>query len=254
MTRTLMVLLLAAVLLGGCSGSGSDTGKKATGGAGTPAAPAAQSGGTPFELHYVPEGYPLGLSVSQGVALHLFETPSASQGFKKLPPDSGAKRYYDEFTIAGRNHLVLTEEARPPRIWFDENRNGDLTDDRGPFTAEKESFLPNNLSIQIRYDGEKVIAPYRMWLFSSNMGGVRFYPVCHWQGSLALDGSSYPMVAFDGNADGDYSNDPLVIDANSNGKADDDERLLPGQSISLGSKTVKLHSVSPSGLTVRLSW
>jgi hypothetical protein len=250
MTRTLMVLLLAAVLAG-CSGKKGDEGKKAAGGAG---APSALSGGTPLELQYTPEGFPLGLSVSQGVALQLFETPGVNQGFKKLPPDSGAKRYYDEFTIAGRSHLVLTEEAKPPRIWFDENRNGDLTDDRGPFTAEKESFLPNNLSIQIRYDGEKVIAPYRMWLFSSNMGGVRFYPVCHWQGSLALDGSSYPMVAFDGNADGDYSNDPLVIDANNNGKADDDERLMPGQSISLGSKTVKLHSVSPSGLTVRLSW
>jgi hypothetical protein len=184
----------------------------------------------------------------------MFETPSDSQGFKKMPADAGHKRYYDEFTIAGKNHLVITEESTPPRLYFDENRNGDLTDDRGPFPAEKDQLLPSNISIQIRYDAEKVVAPYRMWLFSSNMGGVRFYPVCHWQGTLSIDGNSYTMVAFDGNSDGDYANDPLVIDANGNGKADDGEQLRPGQSMSLAGKEVKLVSLSPSGLTAKLSW
>uniref|UniRef100_A0A831XEU2 Lipoprotein n=1 Tax=Geobacter metallireducens TaxID=28232 RepID=A0A831XEU2_GEOME len=245
-TLALCSMLFAAV---GCS-KGTERGKQPP--VKEPAAMVPAADGTPIELLYVPEGFPLGLSVSQGFALHLFETPGGSQGFKTLPPDSGHKRYYDEFTIAGHSHLLITEESTPPRFYFDENRNGDLTDDRGPFTAEKEGLLPNNVTIQIRYDAEKVVAPYRMWLFGSPMGGVRFYPVCHWRGELTINGSSYPLVAFDGNADGDYSNDPLVIDANGNGRADDGEQLRPGGQITIDGELVKLAAVSPSGLTARL--
>jgi len=251
--RTLVLLVLCAGLLA-AAGCRKETGSSQQAPAKSSAATAPAAEGTPIELRYVPEGFPLGLSVSQGFALHMFETPSSSQGFKTLPPDGGFKRYYDEFTIAGRSHLVVTEESTPPRFHFDENRNGDLTDDRGPFIAEKEGLLPNNVSIQIRYDAEKVVAPYRLWLFGSNMGGVRFYPVCHWRGELVIDGRSHPLVAFDGNADGDYSNDPLVIDANGNGKADEGELLKPGGSIPLDGKQVKLVAVSPSGLTARLAW
>lgn len=241
-------MLLAAV---GCS---KETERAKQAPAKEPAATIPAAGGTPIELRYVPEGFPLGLSVSQGFALHLFETPGGNQGFKTLPPDAGHKRYYDEFTIAGHSHLLITEESTPPRFYFDENRNGDLTDDRGPFAAEKEGLLPNNVTIQIRYDAEKVVAPYRMWLFGSSMGGVRFYPVCHWRGELTINGRSYLLVAFDGNADGDYSNDPLVIDANGNSTADDGEQLNPGGQITIDGKLVKLAAVSPSGLSARLVW
>lgn len=251
--RTVILLVLCAGLLA-AAGCSKETGSSQQAPAKNSAATAPAADGTPIELRYVPEGFPLGLSVSQGFALHLFETPAGNQGFKTLPPDSGHKRYYDEFTIAGQSHLTITEESTPPRFYFDENRNGDLTDDRGPFTAEKEGLLPNHFTIQIRYDAEKVVAPYRLWLFGSTMGGVRFYPVCHWQGQLTINGSSYPLVAFDGNADGDYSNDPLLIDANDNGKADDGELLQPGGKITIDGKLVTLVAISPSGLTARLAW
>ncbi len=213
----------------------------------------AMGGGTPIELQPSPEPFPLGLSVSQGSGLHLFDTPSPDQGFKKIPQESGAKRHYDEFTIAGKTHLVITEESNPPKFWFDENRNGDLTDDRTPALGEKSELIPNTYSIHIRYDGEKVIAPYRFWLFGSNMGGVRFYPVCHWHGNLTVKEKQYKVVAFDANADGDYSNDPVVIDADGNGKAGDGESLTPGKSIAINGVQVTLASVSPSGLTVRFN-
>lgn len=247
MGRHVVVLFaLGALLAAGCSSE-----KKAER-AGSPVK--ASDGFQSMELQYVPEGFPLGAPVSQGFALHLFETPGGGQKFGKLPPETGAKRYYDEFTIAGKSHLVVTEESRPPRIYFDENRNGDLTDDRGPFPGEKMDLLPNHYSIQILYERENLVVPYRMWLFGSNMGGVRFYPVCHWRGTLTIAGGQYPMVAFDGNADGDYSNDPLLIDLDGNGKAEESERLVPGGSITVGGKRVTLGSVSPSGLTVRLKW
>ncbi len=207
--------------------------------------------GTAIELEPFPEGFPLGLGTSQGFALHLFDTPGANQGFKKFPPESGSKRHYDEFTLAGKVHLVITEESSPPKLFFDENRNGDLTDDRPPASGEGPLLVPNHYSIQVLYDEEKVVAPYRLWLFGSNMGGVRFYPKCHWHGTLAVNGKPYKIVAFDGNSDGDYSNDPVVIDANGNDKAEDEEKLTPGKSIIIDGKQVTLISISRSGLKVR---
>jgi hypothetical protein len=212
----------------------------------------ASKDGTAIELEPAPEGFPLGLGTSEGFALHLFDTPGANQGFKKFPPESGSKRHYDEFTLAGKVHLVITEESNPPRLYFDENRNGDLTDDRPASSGEGPQLLPNHYSIQVLYDDEKVVAPYRLWLFGSNMGGVRFFPKCHWQGTLTVNGKPYKIVAFDGNSDGDYSNDPVVIDANSNGKAEEEEKLTPGRSITIDGQQVTLVSVSRSGLTVRI--
>lgn len=248
MPRYCVILLVALSSFGfGCS-SKTDPGKppvfaKAT--------PIAATDGTTIELEPSPDGFPLGLSVSQGFAIHLFDTPGNNQGFKKFPPESGYKRHYDEFTLAGKVHLVITEESNPPKMYFDENRNGDLTDDRPAFIGEGSSLIPNHYSIQVLYENEKVVVPYRLWMFGSNMGGVRFYPKCHWHGTLNVNGKPYRIVAFDGNADGDYSNDPVVIDVNGDDKADDLEKLTPGSIITIDGRQVTLLSISPSGLTVR---
>jgi hypothetical protein len=246
-TVPLLVPLILILLLAFSCSKG-DPGKGST----AVTAPAALAkDGTAIELEPSPEGFPLGLGTSEGFALHLFDTPGANQGFRKFPPESGSKRHYDEFTLAGKVHLVITEESNPPRLYFDENRNGDLTDDRPAASGEGPALVPNHYSIQVLYDDEKVVAPYRLWLFGSNMGGVRFYPKCHWHGTLTVNGKPYKIVAFDGNSDGDYSNDPVVIDTNSNDKAEDEEKLTPGRSITIDGQQVTLVSISRSGLTVR---
>jgi len=239
------ILLLVLLAAAGCSSP--DSGK--------PSQPAAKGAvsteATTIELEPSTEEFPLGLAVAEGFALHLFDTPSANQGFKTLPPESDAKRHYDEFTLAGKIHLVITEETNPPKFYFDENRNGNLTDDRPAAVGEGPALVPNHYSIHILYDEEKVVAPYRFWLFGSNMGGVRFYPKCHWHGTLTVKDKPYKVVAFDGNADGDYSNDPVVIDVDGNGKAEAGEQLTPGKSLSIDGEQLTLISVSRSGLTVR---
>jgi len=207
--------------------------------------------GTSIELEPSPDGFPMGLSTSQGFAIHLFDSPGSNQGFKKFPPESGSKRHYDEFTLAGKVHLVITEESNPPRMYFDENRNGDLTDDRPAAIGEGPALIPNHYSIQVLYDEEKVVVPYRLWMFGSNMGGVRFYPKCHWHGTLSVNDKPYKIVAFDGNSDGDYSNDPVVVDVNGNDKAEEGEKLVPGSSITIDGRQVTFVSISRSGLTAR---
>ncbi|MBI4963404.1 MAG: hypothetical protein HY913_09005 [Desulfomonile tiedjei] len=208
-----------------------------------------------LELKFASEGPPLGLSVTQGSGgVHFFETPDPNQGFKKFPPETDAKRYYDRFTLAGQTFLMITEGSNPPQIYLDANRNGDMTDDPGPFVGEGPSAAPNHYTLELPYKGEETAVPYRLWLFPSNMGGIRFYPKCYWEGQIELNGNPYKVVTFDGNADGDYSNDPVIIDADNDGKVADSERLQPGQSLSVAGIEVKLLAIAPSGRWVRLEY
>ena len=210
--------------------------------------------GRKINLKYSPKGYPFGLSVHQGFALHLFDTPNPNQVFRKMPPETGLKRYYDEFKIAGRKFLVITEQSNPPKMYLDANGDGDLTNDRGPFVGERSSVVPNHYPLLLPYKGEPKEVPYRIWLFNSRMGGTRFYPECHWHGEVMINGVSYKLVLFDQNADGDYSNDRLVIDIDNNGKAAEGEMLKPGENCKVNGTDVKLVSISPSGRWVRLDF
>jgi len=210
------------------------------------------TGGTKIIMEYVPNGFPLGLSVSEGRLGHFFESPGLDQRYGRMPQDTQTKRFYDDFTIAGEKFLIITEASSPPRMFLDANRNGDMTDDPGPFEAEGSGLLPNHFTLTLPYLLEKVTAPYRLWAFPSRMGGVRFYPQCHWRGELVIGEVVYPLVLFDGNSDGDYSNDPMVIDVNQDGKASSEEMLRPGQSLSVNEIPVKLISIAPSGRWARL--
>lgn len=106
--RLLLVLLVLLVV--GCS-------KGDPGGTATTAKmqKISSTDGTAIELEPSPDGFPLGLSVSEGFAMHLFDTPGANQGFRKFPPESGSKRHYDEFTLVGKVHLVIRSVSSRPR-------------------------------------------------------------------------------------------------------------------------------------------
>ncbi|MBI5570569.1 MAG: hypothetical protein HY914_11550 [Desulfomonile tiedjei] len=223
----------------------------------TPKAPNifAMNAGELLELKFVPEGFPLGLAVSQGSGgVHFFGTPDPNQGFKKFPPEADSRRYYDQITIAGQSFLMITDESNPPKIYLDANRNGDMTDDPGPFAGEGPNAAPSHYTLELPYQGEELSVPYRLWLFPSNMGGVRFYPTCYWLGQVELNGNPFKVVTFDGNADGDYSNDPVVVDLDDDGKAADSERLKPGQSLTIDGRELKLLAIAPSGRWVRVQY
>jgi hypothetical protein len=207
---------------------------------------------TVVTMTYVGEGFPMGLSTSQGSGLHLFETPSPTQEFTRLPPDTGARRYYDQLTIAGATFRVITEETDPPHLYLDANHNGDLTDDPGPFMGERSGVVPNFYTVSLPYPGEGVSAEYRLWIFPSRMGGARFYAACHTVGELALpdSGKRYRLVLFDANADGDYSNDPLVVDVDGDGQAQESERLTPGRTLQVDGTDLRLKAIAGSGRRV----
>jgi hypothetical protein len=197
----------------------------------------------------------MGLSTAQGSGLHLFDTPSPTQGFTKLPPETEARRYYDQLRIAGATFRVVTEETLPPRLYLDANHNGDVTDDPGPFAGERPGVVPNFYTVSLPYPGEGLSAEYRLWIFPSRMGGARFYAACHTVGELAPSdpGKRYRLVLFDATADGDYSNDPLIVDINGDGRAQESERLAPGGTLELDGVALRLKAIAPSGRRVVLA-
>jgi hypothetical protein len=81
------------------------------------------------------------------------------------------------------------------------------------------------------------------------MGGARFYAACHTAGELAVQESAkrYRLVLFDVNADGDYANDPLLVDLNGDGQAQDSERLAPGQTLGIDGLELRLKAIARSG-------
>ena len=209
--------------------------------------------GEEIPLQHVPEGFPMGLSASQNFALHLFEQPGPEFDHAELPPETGSSRTYDRLSIAGGEFLAVTEASSPPRIWFDTNGNGDLTDESAPSRAEKEGgVVPNFYTLQLpsRSGGESF--PYRLWIFPSQQGGTRFYAACHMAGEIELGGETAKVVLFDGNADGDYSDDPVGIDADGDGKLSDSELIRKGETRELNGIPVTLQAASPDGRSVRL--
>lgn len=238
-------LLLAAVgiALWGLKGSGGSA----------PDAPPEPTDGEEIPLSYVPEGFPMGLSTTQGFALHLFGQPGSEFESAELPPETGAARTYDRFSIAGAELLTLTEATSPPLVWLDTNGNGDLTDDAGPARGEKEGgVVPNFYTLQLPAPAGGEGFPYRLWIFPSNTGGTRFYAACHMAGELELDGETLKLVLFDADADGAYSDDPVGIDADGDGKLSDSEMLRKGATRELNGTPVTLQAVSADGRSIRL--
>lgn len=207
-------------------------------------------------MSYAAEGPPLGLASVEAFGLHLMGRPSPYLPFTKMPPGEG-HRYYDQFSIAGSTFLVITERSEPPKLYLDANGNGDMTDDEGPFLGEDREFLPNSFTLRVPYPKEKVVEEYRLWMFQppGGNGSSRFHPACHRVGELDLPTMREPfsLVLFDADADGDYSDDPLVIDLDRDGAAQENEKILPGRSITFGGIELRLKAVAPSGRSVTFS-
>lgn len=227
-------------------------GRGAKGSQGAPARDQPAGPGHAVEMRYVAEAFPMGLSTWQSSALNFNETPEGIEGFKKMPPETGKARFYDEFDIAGATFRVITEAGDPWKFHLDANHNGDMTDDPGPFNGERAGVAPNHYTLMLPYPNEKISAEYRLWIFPSNMGGTKFYAACYTAGELSDPKwqKKYKLALFDGNPDGDYSNDSLVIDVNDDGKAQETELLAPGKSMTIEGTTITLRWIAASGRKV----
>lgn len=212
-------------------------------------------------LSYVAQGQPLGMAARHKAAGGPRLDTEAPREMRNVPPATSATRYWGQLQLGSPekpNQFVLfidDAESPPLRMYLDANQDGDLGNDPGPVANQGTGAFACVLDLKLSYPGVADLHSYRMWFFINGYSwrtqGCNFYSRCHRRGTLTVAGRKLPLVLFDNPADGDYSNDPLVVDLNGNGKAEEDEKFWPGDVI--GDTRLRLKSISPAGDRVELT-
>lgn len=212
-------------------------------------------------LNYVAQGWPLGMAASNNPANGPRLQAEAPRQMRNVPSGSDATRYWSQLQFGSpekpNRFVLLVDDTRPEpvRIYLDANQNGDLGDDSGPLDNRGTGAFARALDLRLSYPGVPDPQAYRIWFFINDRGWkthtCAFYSQCHRRGMLTVGGRTLTLVLFDNPADGDYSNDLLVVDLNGSGKVDADEEFEPGEVI--GDTQLKLKSISPAGDRVVLT-
>ena len=210
---------------------------------------------TVVSLSHVGQGQPLGMAASDNPGKGPRLGTEAPRQVRNVPPGTGATRYWGQLKLGSPeklNQFVLfidDAESPPLRMYLDANQNGDLGDDPGPLENQGTGAFACTLDLKLSYPGVPDLQAYRIWFYINKRSWKTqtcyFYSRCHRRGTLTVAGRELTLVVFDNPADGDYSNDPLVVDLNGNGKAEAGERFWPGEVI--GNTHLKLKSISPAG-------
>ncbi|MBL7223791.1 MAG: site-2 protease family protein [Candidatus Brocadiae bacterium] len=210
-------------------------------------------------LSYVAEGWPLRLPASPRPAEGPRLLAAPAPELRNTPAVGHGRRYWGELVLGPRDapnriaFAIDSDEQGGRAMYLDANQDGDFADDAEPLRSRSTGGFAWLLDLELRYSrpGGIVKAPYRLWFFINDAGWrakrAAFYAQCHRSGSLEVGGDSYALIIFDNPADGDYSNDPIVVDLNRDGRAQDEERCRVGGMIRVGGTQLVLHSIAPAG-------
>jgi len=221
--------------------------------------------GTPIDsvdvsLAYVDSYPPFSFSAPGGFPYELADT--AAKDITTPPP--GDTVYYGELqfldSVAFLFAISLSEANGDATLYFDGNRNGDLTDD-DPESYEGSGTWGTaaQMSFEIpRPDG--VSEPYRIWLWTSfDLGppisssvtppGFNYYASCHKAGTLTLQTSAgleeIAVAVSDPDRDGRYSVEQINVDWNGNGRDEDADWFPVGESFFYRGVVLSLSEVLP---------
>jgi len=161
----------------------------------------------------------------------------------KEPKYTGTTQWYGSLDLGTRKvkrHYFCFDQQENGQflLYFDRNKNGDLTDDckalknQGSGAGGPDGFgckvsLPwNQMS-----DNAVFLGNFDLWLFSTakkerwaKQPHILYYSRANLSGSVTLEGKKYKALLYDMNkSDGDLTNDGIAIDLNENGKIDVDE-------------------------------
>ncbi|MBI2192997.1 MAG: TlpA family protein disulfide reductase [Planctomycetes bacterium] len=213
-------------------------------------------------LEYSDKGYPLGVAASwrEGTLMQ----QAAENPGKNAPPVKGGRRLWGELVLGPRESpsrfLFILDDQMPKGYTFyvDADADGDLADDSRPLRPEGSGGAGRTLRLTIRYPGPEgdIAEPYALWLFTNEdlwrNQHVGYYASCHRAAEIRLDDLPYRIALFDNPADGDYSNDPLLLDLNRDGKAQENEQFHVGETARLDGLDLNVQNIAPSGKDVRL--
>ena len=175
-----------------------------------------------YKLEYVPLD-PASMGV-QSSGQYMMNRNSPGTELGGVPEiDEGKKWFFDAKLGEGENntlHFMALIPEGNGQVWlyFDKNRDGDLSDEKPCVQAVKDSrvtFPPMDLTISVK----GVEMPYRAsimgYLFDGNPS-FSLQSKCCRKGKIAIDGDTYEAALIDGNANGlfaetDWNADSMVV-------------------------------------------
>ena len=189
---------------------------------------------------YLPQGWPMGLSVGQSVAGGLDKHPY--EDLLREPQYSSSKVLYGYFPLGNGEDqqiaFVLDELDQPNWIaYVDKNNNEDLTDDGPPYRNQGTGIFAAEVDVQIEVvtlSGEQTVQPYHLWMWViQESNAVKFYARCHYAGVIAVDGGLYDAIAFEQfDHNGLFREKGLWIDLDRNKELDEEtEKVYNGGEI-----------------------
>jgi hypothetical protein len=220
----------------------------------------ADEGKVTVRMEYADRGFPLGIAARESKARPL-DPQSAQERFDKAPSLRGGVSSFGILALGGTEFFYLIDEDGQGlgRIYVDENRNGDLSDDGRIYEPGSEGGLPTHLTLRVPYAGEQgkePLEPYRIWCFARGAWELFFYAACHRAGEFVYKpvagkpSGPHPVILFDNPADGRYDNDFVVIDLDGDSEADEDERCSAAGRIRIDGEEFTLEAIAPDGRQV----
>lgn len=205
------------------------------------------------DFSYVPEGWPMGLSVGQTPAGGLSTLPY--ERLIREPRYRSSKVLYGYLPLGNGSDqqisFVLDETDRPNwAAYVDRNNNEDLTDDGGPYRNEGTGTFAASISmmIEILTSSGKFTQPYDLWMWVvADQQSARFYARCHYAAKLFIDNRLYDMIAFEQfEHNGLYRESGVWIDLNQDQQLDEtQEHFSDGDIVSIGSRAFQLELLYP---------
>ena len=171
------------------------------------------------------------------------------KGIVREPTYQGQEQRYGWLTLGTSMDKIYFYafdqiQAAHPVLFFDRNRNGDLTDDGGPLRNRGSGWFATEIRIPIRQliteidrEGE-----FAIWFFVNEhawkKGFASHYSRTNMKGTVVIAGKT--LLAYIGewrNNDADFTNDGIFVDSNGDGKIDHrGEFVRPGGICRIGDK------------------
>ncbi len=200
------------------------------------------------DFDYVPEGFPMGMSVGQTEAPAFADVP-----YEPLTAEPVYRSPHVRYGCLllgnsedNRISLVLDgPEQKTFVAYIDRNNNEDLTDDGPPIRNEGTGQFAAVFDVEVPVvlaSGRSIQRPYRLWLWAS-VNGASFYTRCHFKAVVQLGGLMTTAIAFEQfHHDALYKESGIWVDLNGDGRLDEKtENFASGSTVMIDGQAYRIN-------------
>jgi hypothetical protein len=203
------------------------------------------------DFEYVSNGWPLGLSVGETPLSELSRVPPVN--LLKEPQYKSKTPLYGSLTLGNteNNRFVFAlDEVEPGKLvlYFDRNRNLDLTDDGHPLNNEGTGKFAAIIDVHVPIKletGNEINRSYRIWFWINDINGKlypKYYARCHYRKKIKIGDKEYTAIVFEfNNHHALYMDSGVWIDLNHDGKlSEGSEHFYDNSVIKIEGKEYKI--------------